>query len=101
MNENPIYGLKPLEFIKLALAEDSGNGDHTSLSTIDKDKSGKAHVKVKENGIIAGIEIAKLILQCVDEHLQSQVYTSDGSNVIAGEEVMTIEGNIRNLLRAE
>jgi nicotinate-nucleotide pyrophosphorylase (carboxylating) len=96
-----MYGLKPVEFIKLALAEDTGTGDHTSLSTIDKDKTGIAHVKVKENGIIAGIEVAELILQCVDESLNFQVHTSDGSKVKAGDEVMIVEGNVRNLLKAE
>jgi len=101
MNERSTYGLTPVEFIKLALAEDTGSGDHTSLSTIDNNKSGSARVKVKENGIVAGIEIAKLILQCVDESLEVQIKTTDGSRVKAGDELMIIGGNVRNLLKAE
>jgi len=101
MTEKEFYGLTPVEFIRLALEEDTGNGDHTSLSTILKDKTGTAHVKVKENGIIAGLEIARLILQQVDESFVIQMKSSDGSIVKSGDELMIIEGNVRSLLRAE
>lgn len=95
------YGLSPDELIKMALAEDIGDGDQTSLSTIDEGKKSIAKVKVKEDGIIAGIPVAIHILQCVDKTLRVQTYTSDGTMVYTGNIVMEIEGNVRSLLKAE
>ena len=95
------YGLSPDEFIKMALAEDIGDGDQTSLSTVDEGKKSIAKVKVKEDGIIAGIPVAIHILQSVDKTLKVQTYTSDGALVHNGNIVMEIEGNVRSLLQAE
>ena len=95
------YGLSPDEFIKMALAEDIGDGDQTSLSTIDEGKKGIAKVKAKEDGIIAGISVAVHILQCVDKTLKIQSHNSEGSVVQNGDIVMEIEGNVRSLLQAE
>ncbi len=95
------YGLSPDEFIKMALAEDLGDGDQTSLSTIDEGKKAIAKVKVKEDGIIAGIPVAVQILQCVDKTLKVKIYTNDGAIVLNGNIVMEIEGNVRSLLQAE
>ena len=95
------YGLSPDEFIKMALAEDLGDGDQTSLSTIDEGKKAIAKVKVKEDGIIAGIPVAVQILQCVDKALKVKIYTNDGATVFNGNIVMEIEGNVRSLLQAE
>ena len=95
------YGLSPDEFIKMALAEDLGDGDQTSLSTIDEGKKAIAKVKVKEDGIIAGIPVAVQILQCVDKTLKVKIYTNDGATVFNGNIVMEIEGNVRSLLQAE
>ncbi len=95
------YGLSPDEFIKMALAEDIGDGDQTSLSTVAEGKKSIAKVKVKEDGIIAGIPVAIHILQCVDKTLKVQTYTSDGAMVQNGNIVMEIEGNVRSLLQAE
>ena len=96
-----LYGLSPDEFIKMALAEDLGDGDQTSLSTIDEGKKAIAKVKVKEDGIIAGIPVAVQILQCVDKALKVKIYTNDGATVFNGNIVMEIEGNVRSLLQAE
>ncbi len=101
MTEQIMYGLTPLEFIKLALEEDTGNGDHTSMSTIDKNKTGTARVRVKEGGIVAGLEIARLILNCVDTSLVTDMRSADGAVVAAGDDLMMITGNVRSLLRAE
>jgi nicotinate-nucleotide pyrophosphorylase (carboxylating) len=101
MSDKTNYGLTPVEFIKLALAEDTGNGDHTSLSTIDKDKKGNARVMVKDKGIVAGLEVAHIILQCVDESLIIHMKALDGDRVENGDELMIIEGNVRSLLKAE
>lgn len=95
------YGLTPDEFINMALAEDIGDGDQTSLSTIDEGKKAIAKVKVKEDGIIAGIPVAVHILQCVDTALKVKTYTTDGAKVSNGDIVIEIEGNVRSLLQAE
>ena len=95
------FGLSPVEFIKMALAEDSGDGDHTSISTINERSTGIARVKVKEDGIISGLEVAKLVLDCVDSSLKIHMNTSEGAKVSSGEVVMIVEGNVRSMLRAE
>ena len=95
------YGLSPDEFIRMALAEDTGDGDHTSISTIDVEKTGIAKVKMKEAGIIAGLNVANLILRCVDKTLKVQTNTSEGAKVFTGDVVMVVEGNVRSILRAE
>ena len=95
------FVLSPVEFIKMALAEDSGDGDHTSISTINERSTGIARVKVKEDGIISGLEVAKLVLDCVDSSLKIHMNTSEGAKVSSGEVVMIVEGNVRSMLRAE
>ncbi len=94
-------GLSPDEFIKMALAEDIGEEDYTSISIIEEGKKGIAHVKMKEDGIIAGLHVANLVLRCVDKTLKVQTLTSDGETILAGEIVMEIEGNVRSILKAE
>ena len=98
--ENP-YGLSPDKFIKMGLAEDTGDGDHTSISTIDEEMTGKAIVKMKEDGIIAGLAVANYILNCVDSTLKVQTNAIDSTKVLSGDIVMTIQGNVRSILRAE
>ena len=95
------YGLSPDEFIKNALAEDSGDGDHTSLSTIDEKKTGTAIIRVKEEGIIAGLDIAKRILLAVNKSIKITTLSSDGTIVKAGDVVIEADGNVRSLLLAE
>ncbi len=101
MQQNTLNGLSLVEFLNYALQEDQGDGDHTSLSTIDSMAKGKAVVKVKENGIIAGLEVAKQVLTMVDQSLLIKTKVAEGTLVTAGQVVMEIEGNIRSLLRAE
>ena len=101
MNDLKSYGLSTLDFIKMALAEDAGDGDHTSLSTIEEDMTGIANVKAKEDGIAAGLEIAKLILTCVDSKLNVQKYVKDGHAIVTGDVLMIIEGKVRSMLKAE
>ncbi len=100
LEENP-YGLSPDEFIKMGLAEDTGDGDHTSISTIDEEMTGKAIVKMKEDGIIAGLAVANYILNCVDSTLKVQTNAIDSTKVLSGDIVMTIQGNVRSILKAE
>jgi nicotinate-nucleotide pyrophosphorylase (carboxylating) len=101
MSDLSIYGLSPEELLRFALAEDTGDGDHTSLSTIEPDKSGSAIVKAKEGGIIAGTEIAGQVLKMVDPSISFRINYADGLSVKSGDVILVAEGNLRNLLRAE
>jgi nicotinate-nucleotide pyrophosphorylase (carboxylating) len=89
------------KFIKLALAEDVGDGDHTSISTIPIVAQGKARLLVKDSGILAGVELAKLIFKMVDNDLKVKVMIKDGSPVKFGDVAFYVEGNDRSILTAE
>lgn len=89
------------EFIKLAIAEDVGDGDHSSLACINENQAGKAELLVKENGIIAGVELAEQIFKTVDSSLQIDVFLIDGTSVSKGEIAFTVSGAERSILLAE
>lgn len=89
------------QFIKNAIAEDLGDGDHTSLSTIPAHAQGKAKLLIKENGIIAGVELAVEIFRQVDADLATEVLISDGAAVKYGDIVLTVSGSSRSILLAE
>ncbi|MCZ4222082.1 carboxylating nicotinate-nucleotide diphosphorylase [Pedobacter rhodius] len=89
------------QFIKNALAEDVGDGDHTSLATIPIDTQGKAKLLIKENGILAGIELALEIFSTVDKSLKVNVLINDGSSVEIGDIVLTVSGSTHSILIAE
>jgi nicotinate-nucleotide pyrophosphorylase (carboxylating) len=88
-------------FIKNAIAEDLGDGDHTSLSTIPADAVGKAKLIVKEDGIIAGIELALEIFNYIDSSLKVNVFLKDGDTVKYGDIAFTVEGKTHAILLAE
>ena len=93
---------KDLEkFITDSLAEDIGDGDHTSLASINKDSINKAHLIVKDQGIIAGIELSEMIFKKVDESLKINSFFKDGDNVKYGDIVFIVEGNSISILTAE
>lgn len=89
------------QFIKSALAEDVGDGDHTSLSTIPAATQGKAKLIIKENGILAGMELAVAIFKEVDASLKVEVLLQDGAEVKVGDIGLTVEGNTHSILVAE
>jgi nicotinate-nucleotide pyrophosphorylase (carboxylating) len=89
------------KFVKDALKEDLGDGDHTSLSTIDKTKKGKMHLKVKETGILAGVDAAQKVFELVDKKIKFKKLIKDGAFVKPGEIAFTVEGNIQKLLTTE
>ena len=93
--------LKLEPFIRLALAEDVGDGDHTSLSTIPKGTEGKARLIVKDKGIIAGIEVAQEIFRVVDPKLKTEVFIRDGAEVGHGDIAFYVEGSVHSILIAE
>ncbi|MDN3643857.1 carboxylating nicotinate-nucleotide diphosphorylase [Lutimonas halocynthiae] len=93
---------KELEgIIKNAIREDVGDGDHSSLACIPKDAKGKAKLLVKENGIIAGVEFAKMIFNEVDPELQVETFIADGDLVSIGDIVFFVTGNSQSILKAE
>ncbi|QQS29377.1 MAG: carboxylating nicotinate-nucleotide diphosphorylase [Sphingobacteriales bacterium] len=88
-------------FIRNALAEDIGSGDHTTLACIPAHATGKARLLVKETGVIAGIEMAKLICKEVDEGLEVEEFLKDGDCVKPGDIGLVIAGNKQSILKAE
>ena len=89
------------EFIKSALAEDIGDGDHSSLACLKKEQKGKAHLLVKENGIIAGVDLAKQIFSMVDLSLQFESFKNDGDIISINDIVFNVIGNSQSILKAE
>lgn len=89
------------DLLNLAFAEDVGDGDHTTLSTIPSDAIGKQKLLIKEEGIIAGVDIAKKVLNKVDPELKIKVFIEDGSRVKPGDIAFIVEGRVQSLLVAE
>lgn len=87
--------------IDLAFAEDIGDGDHTTLSTIPADAMGRQHLLVKEEGIIAGVDIARRVFERYDPSLKMTVMIGDGSRVKPGDIAFVVEGPVRSLLVTE
>lgn len=87
--------------IELALNEDIGDGDHTSLATIPLNTKGKARLLVKENAVLAGLEIVKMIYAIFDNNLDLKIFFNDGDKVKPGDIVFTVEGNIHSILSTE
>tara|TARA_B110000503_G_C7040158_1_gene367875 strand:- start:134 stop:979 length:846 start_codon:yes stop_codon:yes gene_type:complete len=87
--------------INLAISEDIGDGDHTSLSTIPKDAIGKAKLLVKEYGVLAGIEVAKYIFNTIDNSAKIDSYLNDGNVVEYGDIAFSVTGNAQKILQSE
>jgi len=90
-----------LHFIDAALAEDVGDGDHSSLSSIPKDAESKAKLIVKGQGILAGVALAEKIVHRVDPSLRIEVFIQDGSPVKYGDIGFHLYGNVQSILKAE
>ncbi len=89
------------KLLELAFAEDIGDGDHTTLSTIPADAMGRSRLIVKEKGILAGVEIAEKVLHKLDPSIKMDVMIQDGAEVNPGDIAFTAEGPVRSLLIAE
>ena len=88
-------------FIQNALKEDVGDGDHTSLASIPANATSKAHLLVKDDGVIAGIELAKMILKEVDSSLEIEQFLQDGDKVKFGDIAFIVKGNSISILTGE
>lgn len=88
-------------FILNALAEDVGDGDHTSLSTIPAGQNGKAKLLIKDTGVLAGVEVAIEIFKAVDKNLETEIFVSDGQHVKPGDIAFYVRGSVHSILIAE
>lgn len=89
------------DLLTLAFAEDVGDGDHTTLSTIPADEMGRQHLLVKEEGILAGVEMARRVFARFDPELKMTVFINDGARVKPGDIAFVVEGKVRSLLQTE
>lgn len=89
------------DLLTLAFAEDVGDGDHTTLSTIPPDEMGRQHLLVKEEGILAGVEMARRVFAKFDPELKMTVFINDGAHVKPGDIAFVVEGKVRSLLQTE
>ena len=89
------------KYIQLALEEDIKEGDHTSLSTIPSDANVKAQLIVKDEGVVAGIEVAEAIAAAVDPKLKMNILITDGTWVKYGDIAFTMEGPSQSIVTAE
>ena len=89
------------QFIVNSLSEDVGDGDHTSLATIEAGTRGKAKLLVKDTGILAGVELAEEIFKEVDPDLKLEIFIKDGTEIKPKDIAFTVEGNAQSILKAE
>ena len=89
------------QLIKLWFAEDIGDGDHTTLSCIPATEMGKSQLIIKENGVLAGVEVAREIFHAFDPDLKMTVFIQDGAEVKVGDVAFVVEGKVQSLLQTE
>lgn len=89
------------ELIELAIKEDIGDGDHTSLSTIPHDERGRMKLLIKEDGILAGVEVARMVFKRLDDSVTFEQYLDDGAHVKKGDIAFRVEGRLITLLQSE
>ena len=89
------------QLISLWFAEDIGDGDHTTLSCIPATALGKSQLIIKENGVLAGVDVAREIFRAFDSELNMTVFINDGTEVKVGDVAFVVEGKIQSLLQTE
>ena len=89
------------QLIELAILEDIGDGDHSSIGSIPSGTKGKARLIAKEEGVIAGIDIAAKIFNRIDPNLQINYLLKDGDRIKVRDEVLLVEGDVHSILQAE
>ncbi len=87
--------------IDLAFAEDIGDGDHTTLCCIPADAMGQSRLLIKEEGILAGVEVARRVFARFDAEMQVEVFIGDGTHVRPGDVAMLVHGRVQSLLQTE
>lgn len=89
------------QLISLWFAEDIGDGDHTTLSCIPASAMGKSQLIIKENGVLAGVEVAREIFRAFDSELKMTIFITDGAEVKVGDVAFIVEGKVQSLLQTE
>jgi nicotinate-nucleotide pyrophosphorylase (carboxylating) len=89
------------EFVRRALSEDLGDGDHTSLACINENEKSAARLEVRERGILAGIGVAKRVFELYDSSLEIEILKNDGDSVIEGDIAFNVKGSARSILSTE
>ncbi|MEE1099579.1 MAG: carboxylating nicotinate-nucleotide diphosphorylase [Alistipes sp.] len=89
------------ELIELAIKEDIGDGDHTSLCCIPAEEQGRMRLLCKQEGVLAGVEIAEIVLRRLDPEMKFEPKLEDGTRVKVGDVAFYVEGRLQSLLRAE
>lgn len=89
------------KLIELAFAEDIGDGDHTTLCSIPETATGKARLLIKEEGILAGVEVAVTIFRHFDKGISIDIFMNDGAHVKPGDVAFIVSGKVRSLLQTE
>ena len=89
------------QFIPLWFAEDIGDGDHTTLACIPADAMGKSQLIIKEDGVLAGVDVAREIFHAFDPALKMTVFIPDGAEVKRGDIAFVVEGKVQSLLQTE
>src|SRR3954470_10047068 len=95
------YHKKLQHLIREALNEDLGDGDHSTLSCIPADKKGRAVLKIKQDGIIAGVDVAETIFKTVEPEVVFTAFKKDGDNMIPGEKAFGVEASVHTILKCE
>jgi nicotinate-nucleotide pyrophosphorylase (carboxylating) len=88
-------------FIVNALAEDTGDGDHSSLASVPAATKGRARLLIKENGIVSGLRVAREVFSITDPSLSVEILLNDGDRVKYGDIALTVAGKVQSILRAE
>lgn len=95
------YNLQLQQLIKNALQEDIGDGDHSTLSSIDAGAKGKAVLKIKQEGVLAGMTVAEKIFRYMQPDIVFTAYKKDGDNMQYGEVAFDLEANVHTILQCE
>jgi nicotinate-nucleotide pyrophosphorylase (carboxylating) len=98
---NQIDDKQVLEFIRLALQEDVNTGDYSTLSCIPSDAIGQADLKVKQEGILAGVQMAKNIFQYLEPNCSFEQYLHDGAQIKVGDIAFSVKSGVHTILKAE
>lgn len=89
------------DFIQNAIEEDIGDGDHSSLSCIPETETGKAQLLIKQDGVLAGIEIAKKVFNSIDPTLSFEQFLFDGNGIHQGDRAFIVDGKVHSILKSE
>ena len=89
------------KLIELAFSEDIGDGDHTTLCCIPANAMGESRLLIKEEGVLAGVNVAQKVFHHFDPELQVEVYVEDGAHVKPGDIIMSVKGRTQSLLQTE